>query len=253
MSTPPQKTPLYRKIADELANRIASGEFIADRSLPSEFELAEQYQVSRGTIRQTFSHLRATGVVTSRQGARREAVPGQRLQSFSALVSFSHWAKAAGATPSGRVIELERRRASRVEQELLELPDSAWVYHLIRLRLLDGKAVMVESTSYLERVGALLAGIDLAKDSITDRLAQLGFVLAEAEHTIDAIAADDLHAELLEVAPDAPLLRERRVTSDPNGTLLEYSEDVYRADSIAFTMRNSSRNHHLLKNALPPA
>ncbi|GAA1049699.1 GntR family transcriptional regulator [Arthrobacter russicus] len=76
MSTPPQKTPLYRKIADELANRIASGEFIADRSLPSEFELAAQYQVSRGTIRQTFSHLRATGVVTSRQGTRREAVPG---------------------------------------------------------------------------------------------------------------------------------------------------------------------------------
>jgi GntR family transcriptional regulator len=101
---------LYRKVADIKA-AIAAGAYAAGTRLPSESELAERYSVSRGTIRQAFTALRADGVIASRRGARRVVIGGPRVQSFGELLSFSRWARAMGEVPSGRVIAIQRRPA----------------------------------------------------------------------------------------------------------------------------------------------
>ena len=62
---------LYRTIADDLKAAIRSGVYPAGARLPSESELATQYDASRGTIRQAFAALAADGVISSRRGARR--------------------------------------------------------------------------------------------------------------------------------------------------------------------------------------
>ncbi len=48
---------------------------------------------------------------------------------------------------------------------------------------------MVERAVYPDRVGILVAGLDLAVDSITHRLEELGVVFTDAEHVIDAVPA----------------------------------------------------------------
>ncbi|MNI98974.1 UTRA domain protein [compost metagenome] len=44
---------------------------------------------------------------------------------------------------------------------------------------------------------------------------------------IDAVAADETDADLLEVAVGAPLLRERRTTRNAAGVPVEYADDRY--------------------------
>jgi GntR family transcriptional regulator len=53
------------------------------------------------------------------------------------------------------------------------------------------------------------------------------------------VAADAIDAELLEVDPGTPLLRERRSTRDAGGALFEYAEDRYLPSLSAFTIDNS--------------
>src|SRR5882757_6145503 len=113
---------LYRRIAEDLKAAIASGTYEAGARLPSESELADRYGASRGTIRQAFAALRADGVISSRQGARRVVLGGPRVQSFNELVSFSRWARAIGEEPAGRVERLELRAASGDECAQLEVP-----------------------------------------------------------------------------------------------------------------------------------
>jgi GntR family transcriptional regulator len=113
------------------------------------------------------------------------------------------------------------------------------VYYLIRVRLLTGRPVMVERAVYPEKVGILVAGLDLARDSITQRLEDLGIVFADAEHVIDAIAASDDDARMLGVPPRSPLLRERRLTTDQAATPVEWSDDRYLGTEAAFSVRNS--------------
>jgi DNA-binding transcriptional MocR family regulator len=68
------------------------------------------------------------------------------------------------------VVALVRREATSAEAEQL---DTDRVYHLTRVRLLSGRPVMIERTAYPERVGALVAGMDIDHESITQRLQEL--------------------------------------------------------------------------------
>ncbi|HVT67813.1 MAG TPA: GntR family transcriptional regulator [Trebonia sp.] len=243
---------LYRKVADDIKAAIAAGTYPPGSLLPSEAELAERYAVSRGTVRQAFAALRADGVIASRRGARRVVIGGPRVQSFGELLSFSRWARAIGEVPSGRVISLDRRAATAAEASRLGLPDDSLVYHLTRVRLLSGRPVMVERAVYPDRVGALVAGLDLASDSITERLEQLGVVFTDAEHVIDAVPASAEDARWLGVRPGVPLLRERRFTTDRSGIPVEWSDDRYLATETAFSVRNSVSVNALSRTSAPP-
>jgi DNA-binding GntR family transcriptional regulator len=55
--------PAYRRIAAELSAAIESGEYPPGAPLPSEQSLADQFGVTRPTVRQGLAELRATGVV----------------------------------------------------------------------------------------------------------------------------------------------------------------------------------------------
>ena len=235
-----QATSLYGRIAADLKEAILSGSYEAGASLPSEIELARQYDASRGTVRQAFAALRADGLVISRRGARHVVQGGPRVQDFTALLSFSHWARAIGQEPGGRLVDLVRRPGTPMECDRLELVEGSFVYRLTRVRLLEDRPVMIERTTYPDRIGALVAGMDLDHVSITARLEELGTRFADAEHTIDAVRATAEDARLLETRPGAPLLRERRRTTDPSGVPLEWSEDRYLGDQVAFTVRNAA-------------
>jgi GntR family transcriptional regulator len=230
---------LYRKVAEDIKAAIAAGAYPPGALLPSESELAERYSVSRGTVRQAFAALRADGVIASRRGARRVVIGGPRVQSFGELLSFSRWARAIGEVPTGRVVSLERRPASDVEATRFGLPDSAFVYFLLRVRLLSERPVMVERAVYPEKVGVLVAGFDLAAESIAERLEALGVVFTDAEHVIDAVPALAEDARWLGVRAGVPLLRERRFTTDRSGQPVEWSDDRYLGTETAFSVRNS--------------
>jgi GntR family transcriptional regulator len=226
-------------VADDIKAAIAAGDYPANTKLPSESELAERYSVSRGTIRQAFAALRADGVIASRRGARRVVIGGPRVQSFGELLSFSRWARAIGEVPAGQVKALDRRPATAAEADRLALPPGADVYYLVRVRLISGRPVMIERAVYPEQVGALVAGMDLARESITERLEELGIVFTDAEHVIDAVPASAQDARWLGVRPAVPLLRERRFTTDRAAQPVEWSDDRYLGSAIAFSVRNS--------------
>jgi GntR family transcriptional regulator len=242
---------LYRKVAEDIKAAIAAGAYPPGALLPSEAELAERYAVSRGTVRQAFAALRADGVIASRRGARRSVIGGPLVQSFGELLSFSRWARAIGEVPTGRVVTLERRPASDAEASRLGLPVGGHVYFLLRVRLLSGRPVMLERAAYPERVGELVAGLDLAVDSITESLEKLGIVFTDAEHVIDAVPAAAEDARWLGVRPGVPLLRERRFTTDRSGQPVEWSDDRYLGTETAFSVRNSVSVNALSRTSAP--
>ena len=231
-------------LAADLRAAVDAGVHPPGSRLPSESELARTYGVARGTVRQAFATLAAEGLISTRKGARRMVLGRQRLQGFNELRSFSEWAEALGETPGGRVVALVRREATSAEAEQL---DTDRVYHLTRVRLLSGRPVMIERTAYPERVGALVAGMDIDHESITQRLQELGVLFANAAHTLSAVIASAEDARLLDIRPRAPLLRELRLSTDPDGAPLEWSEDRYLGDAVAFTVHNSVHQNTLIR------
>ncbi|WP_405747291.1 GntR family transcriptional regulator [Streptomyces sp. NBC_01525] len=229
----------YRRLAADLREAIATGAYGADGRLPSEEKLAQQYGVSRGTVRQALAVLRANGLVTSRRGTRRVVLGTARTQSFFELLSFTRWARSLGEEPGSRTIDIERRPAEPLECEQLGLAPGSQIYRVLRLRTLSRVPIMVERTLYPERIGALIKRLDPHAISHTDPLAEEGVVFADTEHTIDLVYADADDTRLLGCAPDAPLMRERRRATDQAGRPLMWSDDRFVPGAIAFTVHNS--------------
>lgn len=68
-SDAPDGRKLYQQVAAAVAEAIQRGEFGPGQRIPSERELAEEYKVSRPTIREAMIALEVIGVVRSRHGS----------------------------------------------------------------------------------------------------------------------------------------------------------------------------------------
>lgn len=235
----PESAARYQDLAVRLRQAISDGTYPPGSHLPSEHELAQEHGLARSTVRRALGILAEDGVIASHQGSRRTVLAQPRVQSFSSLRSFSRWARSIGEVPGGRVELLERRAATETQARELGLAPGDPLVYLVRVRLLSGVPVMIERTAYVERVGMRLSFVDLEQESISDRLEEHGIVFAHAEHTIDAVNATAEDARLLEIEPGRAILRERRRATDPQGRPLEWSEDRYVGDGVAFTVRNS--------------
>ncbi|MFD7440341.1 GntR family transcriptional regulator [Streptomyces sp. NPDC059909] len=240
MSEGPGRTPLYLKVAADLRTAITAGEYGSGAKLPAEDELARRYGVSRGTVRQALAALRADGLITSRRGTRRVVLGGPRLHSFGELRSFTRWARSLGEEPGGRVVALDRVVASEEEAEQLRLPEGSVVYRVRRLRTLSDAPVMVERTTYPERIGELVAAMPLDTVSHSAALELHGVLFADARHMIDLVPANEDDAQLLGCRVGESLLRERRHSTDPTGAPVEWSQDRYLPGTVAFTMQSST-------------
>jgi GntR family transcriptional regulator len=62
-------TPLFRRIADTLADAIARGDYSVGAQLPPEFTLMRMFGASRFTIREALGELRSAGLISSRRGS----------------------------------------------------------------------------------------------------------------------------------------------------------------------------------------
>ncbi|MFE7355635.1 GntR family transcriptional regulator [Streptomyces sp. NPDC057543] len=230
----------HEQIADELRLAIDRGDYPMGGRLPTEGELAERYQVSRGTVRQALAALVAEGLVGSRQGTRRVVLGARRSQSFTELRSFAQWARAAGHNATGSVVETARRPASPEDALRLQLPSGAEVLYVLRVRGLDRQPALLERTVYADWIADAVERIEPDCESVTQRLLdEVGVVFAHGEHVIDTLAAGTRDAELLGVRRGSPLLRVRRVTTTHTGRPVEWSDDRYRPGTVTFRIHNS--------------
>lgn len=238
--------PKHQWLANELRQRVTSGQWGQGDRLPSEAQLCAESGASRGTVRQALATLRSEGLIAGGQGKPPVVAHAVPSQSFSTFMSFTEWAQSTGRTPGQRTLELAKRPANADVSAQLELEPGTPVVEVLRLRLLDSEPAMVERTSFVLPVGRLLFDFDTDAGSIFGYLREQGVALDRGRHTIDAVAADELDADVLGVPLGTPLLRERRLTCSHAGEALEYSDDRYLPQLANFTIENTSEHRAAL-------
>ncbi|MFC6019553.1 GntR family transcriptional regulator [Plantactinospora solaniradicis] len=63
MIDPDGPVPVYQQVADVLAGRIAKGDLVPHRPIPSEAAIVQEFGVARGTARRAVALLRDRGLV----------------------------------------------------------------------------------------------------------------------------------------------------------------------------------------------
>jgi GntR family transcriptional regulator len=227
--------PLYHQLQELLRSEIESGAWQAGQQLPNESKLAERFGVSKITVRQALQGLADLKYIRREHGrgtfvARRKFDEGPRE-----LTSFTEEMRRHELVAGARILQQGVEEPEPRVAHALQLPAGARVFVLKRLRLAGGEPVTVQ-TAHIP--ADLVPGLELAAGaSLYDVLQrQYHLFAARAKETYFASAADAGAAQLLEIAPGAPVFAVERITLLPYGKPFEFVLSVVRGDRYSIVL-----------------
>lgn len=226
--------PLHLQLCILLKQEISQG--IYEEKIPTEYELMEQYDVSRSTVRQAVKTLVDEGVLEKKQGLGTFITVRPIEEWLGNLSSFFDIVHDMGMKPGIQL--LERGFAAEPKEIGATLGAEGQFYYIHRLRTADGIPLVYEKQYYPLAIGRALDKYDLNNASTYDILeTQLGEVLWEAKQQITCTTPNIEEKQHLglDEATNHALLSERFVYNQ-NGDLVEYERNIYRADMYAFNI-----------------
>lgn len=227
--------PLYYQVAEILKGRIMNGEWLSGHRVPPEFELRDEFGVSRHTVREALSMLEDQGLVYRQPGLGTFVRSDKYSYPLSFLRGFTEQMEERGLQPSSRVISLNRRLPDSVVRSALALPEGKEVWEFQRVRLADGEPLALETMFVPVSIVPSLGKEDLPRVSVYRYVEEkLGYRIDGATQTIEAEVVSEDAARLLEIPGNGLVLRMRNVTYLENGRPLCFVDCCYRADRYVF-------------------
>jgi len=226
--------PIYYQIHKIILGRIERGLWPPQAQIPSERELAEQYGVSRMTVRQALSILNRDGILRREIGRGTFVAEPRMTQRLNSLTSFTSEMRARSKRPSASVLSLIASLATPSIAERLNVDHGKGIVVIERLRLADDEPMALE-TSHICFPGCVQLLQEDLSGSLYVLLAQkYGIVPTRARQQISAGLSRKRESQLLGIRRRVPVLHLRRLTFDQNDQAFEYVESIYRNDKYTF-------------------
>src|ERR1700757_2486300 len=143
-------TSVPRQIEDWLAGQIATGALAPGDRLPTEHDLAGCCGVSRMTLRHALAELARRGLVTKTVGRHGGTfVAAAKLeQDLTTLAGFSEQLRRHGMVAGARVLSARPRPAGPAAGAALHIGEGEEVYEVRRIRLADGRPIVLERSLF---------------------------------------------------------------------------------------------------------
>lgn len=227
--------PLYHQLAHQLKDAISTGALPKGTFLGNELVLAEQWKVSRPTVRRAIQDLVDDGLLVRRRGVGTQVVNDQVRRPFT-LTSLYEDLIASGRQPTTSVISIEAVKAPVEIAEALGVKAGTRVIHLRRLRSAGSQPLAVMNNWLPVDLGGDLTTEALEARGLYSLLRDRGVRPHYAVQRLGARAANDDEAALLGIKTGAPLVTMRRAMQDDTGRPVEVGDHVYDAAHYSVEM-----------------
>ncbi|MQY76076.1 MAG: UTRA domain-containing protein [Spirochaeta sp.] len=155
------------------------------------------------------------------------------------LYSFSEDMRKLALSPSSRVLHKKIEEADGKVKTTLKLPNNdGRINRMVRVRLANGKPILIEKTVVPHYLCPGLLKKDLVKDSLYRILVEdYGFLLEWAEESYEASIIEAGEAQELQCENDQPVFRISRITYLKTGEPIELTHSVARGDRMRFSLQ----------------
>ena len=236
--------PLYYQLKELLMDYIQNAQ--DQTTLPTESWFCEHFDISRSTVRQALGELSAEGYIVRHKGKGTMVVPRKIEQDFLiVLESFNDEMQEKGLTPQTVVLSHSLIQSSASVQKALQLPPGDDVVQLVRLRSIDEEPIVLVTT-FLPVACFGLGGMvneDLTHHSLYKLMeSKYQVVLSSSRRMLEIRLAGDFEALHLGVRKGDPLQYIETISSNGDGSPVEYSRAYYRGDKNKFIIETKRKN-----------
>ena len=230
--------PAYIRIHDAIKKEIDEGVWEIGQRLPSERDLADDYEVSRMTLRQAITLLVEEGILERRVGSGTYVASHRVQEKMRGTTSFTEIVRSQGKTPSSQLISYQRKTANETEIQQLQLKPTDTVVRMERVRFADNVPLVFEVASIPEKLIQSFNQEDITEhffQTLTDN----GYEIGKSEQTIYAKNASERVANYLKVPKNHAVLALTQVSYFTDGRPFEYVHSQYVGDRFEFYLENN--------------
>ncbi|MBT1065911.1 histidine utilization repressor [Bowmanella sp. Y26] len=208
----------YQQIKSHILQRIETGRWQEGDAVPSENQLAGEFGVSRMTARRALQELAEQGVLQRTQGAATCVAPLKSQSSMLQIRNIADEIRERQHNHRAQVIELAEIQADKALAAHLALPVGSQLYYSLICHWQDDEPLQLEqrfvnpalAPDYLEQDFSALTPHEYLCTAAP---------LTEAEHKVEAMLADALSVQYLQLQVGAPCLRLHRTTWSRDGVV----------------------------------
>lgn len=232
--------PVYQTIANAIREQIESGALKPGDPLKSEREYQEQFDASRGPVRQALKVLREEGLIDS-GGGRRTTVRERPTINRDARTRFAGENQSAfftdaatdGFTADVNVTHIGLGEPAPAEiADLLKLAEGAPVLVRRRVYFRDGHPVQA-ATSYVPWLlakGTQMVEEDTGPGGLYQRINEAGHPVEGGREFVTTRLPTRGEVDELRIPSGTPVMLVTRVACDPDGVPVEVCDSVMPGD-----------------------
>ena len=224
--------PLYYQVSQQIEHAISSGQLGPGARLDNEISLADQFGLSRPTMRRAIQELVDKGLLVRKRGVGTQVVHGQVTRPVELTSLYDDLTRGHQA-PRTTLLVNEIIPASDTVSGFLDVPVGANVLRLRRLRFANAEPLAILE-NYLPEDLADIGQSDLESRGLYQLMRAKGVHIRVAKQRIGARAGTAEECQLLDERKGSPLLTMDRATHDDSGRPVEWGHHVYRASQYSF-------------------
>ncbi len=224
--------PLYFQVSQLIEKAISSGQLGPGARLDNEISLADQFGLSRPTMRRAIQELVDKGLLVRKRGVGTQVVHGQVTRPVELTSLFDDLARGQ-QRPTTTLLVNETVSASEKVAQFLAVPVGSKVLRLRRLRFANSEPLAILE-NYLPEDLADIGAADLKTRGLYQLMRAKGVHIRVAKQRIGARTGTPEECQLLGERKNSPLLTMDRATHDDSGRPVEWGHHVYRASQYSF-------------------
>jgi GntR family transcriptional regulator len=228
--------PLYAQVKDLIVKRIGSGEWEPGKMIPNEFQLADEFNVSQGTVRKALIALESEKLIIRRQGrgtyVARHTSQRMLFQFFRIVGRGSE-----PLTPISKPLSQTMVKADNKQARILGINPGQKLHVIFRIRYFD------DDPAILERIYVpislmpdlkIIPGKVMTEEMYSIYQEHYSATIARAKDKIRAISATQEDAKHLKVNVGDPLLEIMRVAVDLKGRIVEMRTSRCKTNAYSY-------------------
>lgn len=227
--------PLYQQLAEAIKGRISENVWSLGMMIPSENDLAKDFNISVGTVKKALGVLVQEGVLIRRQGKGTFVAIPDFSKSFSRFFRYDWRSGSPVEIPGSRILGIAVIRSNAAISEKLGIGKNQRVLHLKRVRTLRDKPFVVEDIylPYARFKGIETLPLDqrLLYPIYGERFAT---PVVWADEFLRPEAASKETADLLGIQPGMPVMCVERIAYTYGDQPVEWRHSMGRGDRFRY-------------------